>query len=91
MSGSTSPATPGTATRDKGRDSGGDDRIDAAIDDSFPASDPPSFTPVSGETGAASSESGHADAAGTPHADRHATETAAGRLEGHEHPEHKES
>ena len=55
-----------------------EDRIDDTIKDTFPASDPPSNTPTSGASGG----DAHGDEAkGTPHSDRHASETAAGRQE----------
>ena len=37
------------AEREKFKESAHSDQIDVAADDSFPASDPPSFTPVQGE------------------------------------------
>ena len=62
-----------------------DRAVDEASEDSFPASDPPSFTPGSGA--GATADDTHA--AGGPTGDRHATETAAGRQDGMEPPEHK--
>ncbi len=55
-----------------------EDRLDDTIEESFPASDPPPNTPVRRP----SSGDAHGDEAkGTPHSDRHASETAAGRQE----------
>jgi len=71
---------------------GDDEEIDTAIDESFPASDPPSFTPTIG-AGAADPSPPEEDATakGYPHSDRQETETAAGRQEGRQPPEHKDS
>lgn len=56
-----------------------EEQLDESIEESFPASDPPAHTPVRRPAG----EDRHADEAkGTPHTDRHASETAAGRQEG---------
>jgi hypothetical protein len=61
-----------------------EDRIDDTVEDSFPASDPLANTPTAGAVAP------HGDEAkGTPHSDRHATETAAGRHEGNEPAERK--
>jgi hypothetical protein len=64
-----------------------DETVDTAVEDSFPASDPPSFTPGTGAAGDEEESPDHPK--GGPHSDRHATETAAGRIEGHEVAEHK--
>ncbi len=56
-----------------------EERIDETIEDSFPASDPPPNTPLK----RAPRGDAHGDEAkGTPHTERHESETAAGRQEG---------
>jgi hypothetical protein len=38
-----------TQHQDKGNVKEREDRVDVTVEDSFPASDPPSFTPIGGE------------------------------------------
>jgi hypothetical protein len=67
------------------------DRLDDTVADSFPASDPPSHTPstragdAAGRHDADAGPAGEAAPKGTPSHDRHASETAAARIDGH-HP-----
>ncbi len=63
-----------------------DRRVDEASEESFPASDPASFTP--GKAGGGVDAHGD-EAKGTPHSDRQASETAAGRHEGNQPAETK--
>ncbi len=63
--------------------------IDESLEDTFPASDPPSNTPIGGtkkskEIASAHEAGGDSPSGGPPGDDRHATETAAGRQDGAE-------
>ncbi len=69
-------------------------KLDDMLDDTFPASDPPSTTPIGGtrksaeiaaaheQPGPDDEPAGHAKPHATPTDDRHATETAAARVHG---------
>ncbi len=68
-----------------------EEKLDEMLDDTFPASDPPSTTPPSGTRKskelAEADESDEAKPQSTPTADRHSSETAAGRQAGLNQPE----
>jgi len=74
-----------------------EERVDETVEDSFPASDPPSYSGVTG-AGQPGSRPHHPPASshrgdesrptGTPTSERHATETAH-QWEDENHPQHK--
>ncbi len=77
---------PGKASEDPDRAGA----VDEASAESFPASDPPAFTAGGDADDGGTGGDPHADEAkGTPHSERHATETAAGRSESRQPAEHK--